>query len=257
MRALALTLASFMVLLGACSEGSVDPNQTGSLGPNEGKLDEGAGDVIGGGDTLGLGDTLELGDTLGLGDTLELGDGVAADGVEAEDPWALAKDVTAHLVVFPNSHKAPEAYQWPQAGHTGFSMGGTEFWQKWAGGESPTFSFSAGSDNGRRCMYASARRFEAIMAVVPENLVILKADSKWSGSFFNWNDDYSGDSWGDGTGARLWAWRTSLVKWISQTNNDGSCYLPTLKMVEDLAIDCLATAEGSDGEIQGCSAREE
>jgi hypothetical protein len=136
-------------------------------------------------------------------------------------------------------------------------MGGTEFWQKWSGGESPTFSFSAGSDNGRRCMYASARRFEAIMAVVPENLLTLKADSKWSGSFFNWNDDYSGDSWGDGSGARLWAWRTSLVKWISQTNNDGSCYLPTLKMVEDLAIDCLETAAEDDGQIQGCSAREE
>jgi hypothetical protein len=174
----------------------------------------------------------------------------------AEDPWAPAKDVTAHLVVFPDDHQSPAAYEWPQAGTTGFSMGGTEFWQKWSGGESPTFNFSVGSENGRRCMFASARRFEAIMAVLPENLVILKEDSNWGGSFFNWNDDYSNDSWGSATGARLWAWRTSLVKWISQTNKDGTCYLPTLRMVEDLALDCLEKAEVTGGEIQGCSARE-
>ena len=205
-----------------------------------------------GADVLALGDTTWEGDTAWEGDSASMGD--TAEAPE-EDPWALAKDVDLHHVVFPNDHKAPESYDYPNSAGLGFGLGGTEFWQKWSGGESPTFQFSAGSANGRRCMYASARRWEAIMAREPANLQKMKDDTKWGGSFFNWNDDFSGDSWGDGTGSRLWAWRTSLVKWISQTNNDGSCYLPTLSMVEALALDCLEMAEVFDGQIQGCSAR--
>ena len=71
-------------------------------------------------------------------------------------------------------------------------------------------------------------------------------------SFFNWNDDYSQSDWSDGQSARLWAWRTTLIKWISQTNKDGSCYLPTLEMVEALAENCQEKANNSDGEIVGC-----
>ena len=56
-------------------------------------------------------------------------------------------------------------------------------------------------------------------------------------------------------GARLWAWRTGLIKWISKTNPDGTCELPTLDMVSRLVEDCHAASEGSDGEIQGCAAR--
>ena len=133
-----------------------------------------------------------------------------------------------------------------------FSLGGTEFWQKWSGGENPTYSFSDGSDNGKRCMYASARRWEAIMAVVPESLVKLREESNWGGSFFNWNDDYSQSDWGDGQSARLWAWRTTLIKWISQTSKDGSCFLPTLEMVEALSENCMQKANTGDGEIMGC-----
>ena len=119
----------------------------------------------------------------------------------------------------------------------------------------------------------------------PASLVDLKERSNWGGSFFNWNDDYSLSDWGEGSSARLWAWRTTLIKWISQTNKDGSCFLPTLEMVESLAASCLSKLnceagqtcveegacvdEGSEeppaedapwcnpsteGEIQGCSA---
>ncbi len=257
MRALILILSLFMI--SACAEEStVDQTASGGTGLG-GKLDEGAaGDTVSGADTVVdsdvvAGDTVVTsGDTILTGDTL-----VETDADEPiDDMWSVARDVTVHRVVFPEGSPVPESYDYPNSGGVGFSLGGTEFWQKWSGGENPTYSFSDGSDNGKRCMYASARRWEAIMAVVPESLVKLREESNWGGSFFNWNDDYSNDSWGDGNGARLWAWRTSLVKWISQTNNDGSCYLPTLQMVEALAADCIERAESSEGEIQGCSAKE-
>jgi hypothetical protein len=171
----------------------------------------------------------------------------------AIDPWADAKNVDLELVVFPADMAAPDSYDYPRA--DGFRLSGTEFWQKWPDGHNPTYSYSEGTDVGRRCMQASALRFEAIMADPPPAIVALRDDTNWGGSFFNWNDDYSMSSWSDGSGASLWAWRTSLIKWISQTNRDGSCFLPTRELVERAAAECAETAEADgNGEIQGCSA---
>ena len=168
------------------------------------------------------------------------------------DPSAEAMDVTLARVTFPPDTPAPDTYTYPRA--DGFGLGGTEFWQKWPEGENPTYSFSVGSDWGRRCMVASALRFETIMADPPAELVRLREESRWSGRFFNWNDDYSMGG-GFGGGASLWAWRTGLIKWISRTNDDGSCDLPTLELVVEAANDCLSRGESNgDGEIQGCSA---
>jgi hypothetical protein len=149
---------------------------------------------------------------------------------------------------------APESYDRPDYVND-MSLGGTEFWQQWPEGHSPTFSFSEGTDQGRTCMQASAIRWETIMADPPPSIVGVLNTTNWSGSWFNWNDDYTESSSGDASGARLWAWRTGLIKWISQTGQDGTCYLPTREMVERLADSCGSRAETSDGEIQGCSAR--
>jgi hypothetical protein len=176
----------------------------------------------------------------------------AIEEIESSDPWAPAKDITLHRVVFDESLTAP-SYEYPYTG-TGFGLGGTEFWQKWQGGENPTYSFTVGTEYGRRCMLASAKRFEAIMSNPSEAMKNLKLNSNWAGSFFNWNDDYSLSSWGDGSSARLWAWRTSLIKWISQTNKDGSCYLPTQEMVDTLVVSCQSKADSGGGEIVGCKA---
>jgi hypothetical protein len=171
----------------------------------------------------------------------------------AEDPYAQARDVTLARITFPDGTPAPSSYQRPTGG-AGLSLGGTEFWQRWSGGLSPTFNFGEGTEAGRRCMQASAIRWGVIMANPPAEIVALDDESNWGGSFFNWNDDHSLASY-DGSGPRLWAWRTGLIKWISQTNRDGSCNLPTLEMVQRLAVDCRARAAGGGGEIQGCSAR--
>jgi hypothetical protein len=175
--------------------------------------------------------------------------------VAPSDPYADARDVTKHLIVFPAGTAAPADYEYPDGGE--FNLSGTEFWQKWSGGHNPTYSFEEGTDAGRRCKQAAAIRFEAIMKNPPAELVKLKADTEWDGSFFNWNDDYSADNaFGSAGTPRLWAWRTYLIKWISQTGKDGSCYLPTLALVEKAAKACLETAaRNGTGEIQGCSAQ--
>jgi hypothetical protein len=173
----------------------------------------------------------------------------------APDPYTDARDVTKPVIHFAPGTFAPTEYAYPDGG--AFNLGGTEFWQKWQGGQNPTYSFEEGTDLGRLCMQASAIRFETIMKNPPADLMKLDADTNWSGSFFNWNDDFSHDgAWGDASAARLWAWRTSLIKWISQTGKDGSCRLPTLELVEKAAKACLDTAtRNANGEIQGCSAQ--
>ena len=171
--------------------------------------------------------------------------------VEA-DPYEMALDVHANKVIIGDDASTDSYQRPPNPG--GFSLSGTEFWQKWQGGHNPTYQFAEGTEYGRRCMIASGKRFEAILADPPQSLLDLRLGSKWSGSFFNWNDDYSQSEWGDGQSARLWAWKTGLIKWISQTNQDGSCYLPTLEMVEALAERCLEQALMGEGEIVGCSA---
>jgi len=177
------------------------------------------------------------------------GDGDAAP----VDIYAGARDVDQEIVTFPEGTVAPTSYDYPSGGE--FRLSGTEFWQKWSGGKNPTYSFGDGTDAGRLCMQASAIRFEAIMADPPAELVQLAADTNWSGSFFNWNDDYSDPTaWGDGSASRLWAWRTHLIKWISQTMKDGSCLLPTRDLVVRAATACIARGASSEGEIQGCSA---
>lgn len=148
----------------------------------------------------------------------------------------------------------PERYTSPSVDTV--SMGGKEFWQKWPGGHTPTFSFSEGSEFGQRCMQASAERFTAIMDDLPEDIGKLQENTNWRGSFFNWNDDFSGEgSFGSAAGPRLWAWRTGLIKWISQTTSDGACFLPTKELVLEAAAKCLTKGENNDGEIQGCRAQ--
>ncbi|HVK86041.1 MAG TPA: hypothetical protein VM513_18095 [Kofleriaceae bacterium] len=167
------------------------------------------------------------------------------------DIYEAARDVNKALIVFPEGTQAPTDYDYPDGGD--FDLNGTEFWQKWSGGHNPTYSFDEGTDAGRLCMQASAIRFETIMKDPPAELVRLAAETNWDGSFYNWNDDYSGpNAYGDGSSARLWAWQTYLIKWISQTKRDGSCYLPTRDLLIRAATSCLATGASNGGEIQGC-----
>lgn len=149
---------------------------------------------------------------------------------------------------------ATPAYEDLFPGVTQFNMNGWEWWQRWPGGLNPTFEHTEASPAGIVCSVASALRFAAVMHSPPENIVRLLNETTWEGRFYNWNDDFSmPSSDGDGTGAELWAWRDYLIKWISQTNRDGTCYLPTRSMLESAAVNCLAVGSGAAGDITGCT----
>lgn len=175
---------------------------------------------------------------------------------------AAVKNVDEEHVVFGANVKAPKSSAGTGARGEKASLYGVDWFQKWGGGKSADHDWSIGSEHGQRCMWASVARFEAIMKDPPPELEAFLADyTKWSGSFYNWNDDYAGKSedgepaFGDAKGARLWAWRTGLSKWISATAKDGSCYLPTRTMLVDYVKACKAHAASNDGEMQGCEAR--
>ena len=175
-----------------------------------------------------------------------------ADGVLAG--FEAAADVTKGVIVIADDVPVP-SYQRARGDH-GFSLGGTEFWQKWSGGHNPTYSYGDGTEAGRKCMQASAIRFQALMADLPATYVYARENTNWGGSHFNWNDDYSHeDASGSPRGATLWAWRTGLMKFISQTGKNGKCYLVTRAQVEAAGMVCAIRAEGADGETKGCSVR--
>jgi|GEM_PF-2347248 len=175
-----------------------------------------------------------------------------ADGVLPGFEDAL--DVDKPLIIIAESVAVP-TYQRAD-GANGFSLGGTEFWQKWSGGHNPTYSYADGTEAGRKCMQASAIRFQALMADPPATYTYALEQTAWTGSHFNWNDDYSrADASGRASGATLWAWRTGLMKFISQTGKNGECHLVTRAQLEAAGAVCAQVGRDSAGETQGCSVR--
>lgn len=166
-------------------------------------------------------------------------------------------NVDEEHVTLDRRYKAPSKS--PSSGARGpsASLYGVDWFQQWPGGASADHDWSKGTEIGKRCMWAAVLRFEAIMKDPPPELKEFVAEySRWSGNFYNWVDDYSEPSArGDASGARLWAWRTGLSKWISAAAKDGTCYLPTRQMVIDYAAACKAHAANNDGEMQGCQVR--
>lgn len=169
------------------------------------------------------------------------------------DVYAGARDVDLARVPIPDDAPAPPASYEPSVVGS-FSVSWMEFSQQWADGHDLTHDYQKGTVAGRHCIQASEIRFQAIMADPPPALQRLYDESRWSGSFYNWNQDFS-ESSRDADGAWLWAWRTHLIKWISQTGKDGTCHLPTYDLVERMATDCLAKAEADGGDIAECAER--
>jgi len=165
-----------------------------------------------------------------------------------------ALDVDKPMIIIAASVAVP-TYQRAD-GANGFSLGGTEFWQKWTGGLNPTYSYADGTEAGRKCMQASAIRFQALMADPPATYTYALEQTAWTGSHFNWNDDSShADASGRASGAVLWAWRTGIMKFISQTGKNGECHLVTRAQVEAAGAVCAQKGRDNAGETQGCSVR--
>jgi hypothetical protein len=190
--------------------------------------------------------------------------------LEKQNLDAIYKAAQANLdapkVILAASLKAPKAS--PSSGartDKGISLYGVDWFQKWPGGVSADHGWDNGSTFGKRCMWASLARFEAIMKDPPAELLALNESyDGWSGGFYNWVDDFSGKDGAtassDASAPRLWAWQNGLSKWISQTAKDGSCLLPTRKMVAEYATSCKGKLEADPanegkliGEMKGCS----
>ncbi len=108
-----------------------------------------------------------------------------------------------------------------------------------------------GSDTGKKCQWAAVFRFEAIFADPPAEAETMKAESMWSGAFWDWVDDYAAtDRTGDPKAT--YAWSNGLWKWISASGAGDTCRTPTRSMVVALMNTCLAHANNNDGEPKGC-----
>lgn len=212
---------------------------------------------------LGVGAALAVSVAACAGNTEAPDVSTQVSALTQEDEAAYAKirdavkDVDQEKVTFAPGVVAPKASAGSGARTDETSLYGVDWFQKWDGGVNANHDWSKGTENGKRCMWAAVARFEAIMKDTPEELTSFLGEyTKWRGSFYNWVDDYNDpQAYGDARGARLWAWRTGLSKWISAAAKDGSCYLPTRKMVVDYAKACRAHVAENDGEMQGCQAR--
>lgn len=183
----------------------------------------------------------------------------------AADPWAGARDVHAHRVAFDESTPIPAAYTRP-SGVSPVSLSSPEWWQRWSGGVTRSFAWDAGSDYGKRCGVASALRLEAIHAHEEtgedgetrrpgrDAFEALLSGSGWRGTMYNWTEDVSAGGRPIFSGATMWAWRTTGVKFVHVVHPDGSCELPTLGLVQEFSERCLSRAAAGGGEIQGCRA---
>ena len=130
-----------------------------------------------------------------------------------------------------------------QTSINGFYIGGYEYWPfKEAQPLYPSkikWGFSAGSDPARLCMAEATRALAKVLENPPASLIELRTKHNVS-SFFNWNNDYTGASRDGMADMRdLWLYNNSLIKWISETNKDGLCRIPTKADLDRFARRCL------------------
>lgn len=125
----------------------------------------------------------------------------------------------------------------------GFYIGGFEYWPYKE--EQPLYpskiqwGFSSGSDPARLCMAEATRSLAKILENPPKSLLDLR-EKHGVRSFFNWNNDYTGAERDAMAGhRRLWLYNQSLIKWISETNRDGGCLIPSKADLDRFAKACI------------------
>lgn len=108
------------------------------------------------------------------------------------------------------------------------------------------WGYLAGTPQAKACMAEARENLVEILEDPPAELVLLNTthDTQGTYAFYNWNNDYT-DAAADGmaqeTFRHLWIWEESFIKWISETNRDGRCILPTRQDLVTFADACLAT----------------
>lgn len=142
----------------------------------------------------------------------------------------------------------------------GFSLGGYEYWPFKE--EQPIYpdkvkwGYESGSAPAKKCMAAAKTALIEILKDPPAELLELKAKTGIS-SFFQWNNDYTDAASNamQSSGMRvLWLYNGRLMKWISETNKNGTCLIPERKDLRALARDCLKNLAANSGGTLYCSA---
>lgn len=109
-----------------------------------------------------------------------------------------------------------------------------------------------GSDIGKKCQWASLFRFEAIFKNPPAEAEELRRASTWSGSFWQWIDDYAGGDRSVQDPTACYAYSSGLYKWIGSSGKGDVCRLPTRAMVVGMMKECKAVADRNDRNTEGC-----
>lgn len=158
-------------------------------------------------------------------------------------------------------YKPKEVENFPiETSINGFSLGGYEYWPFKE--EQPIYpdkvkwGYNSGSEPAKKCMAAAKTALIEILKNPPAELLELKRKTGIS-SFFQWNNDYTGAASNamQSSGMRvLWLYNGRLMKWISETNKDGTCLIPERKDLRALARDCLSQLPVASGQTLYCNA---
>lgn len=125
----------------------------------------------------------------------------------------------------------------------GFSFSGCEYWPyKVEGSPYPDhiqWGCQSGSPAAQKCMALSMVELAKILQDPPAKLKEFSTKHRIT-SFFNWNNDLT-DAPADRGDRKpyLWIYRNNLIKWMSTTNRDGTCIIPTRSDLEKLATECM------------------
>ena len=142
----------------------------------------------------------------------------------------------------------------------GFLVGGYEYWlwepyeskNEWPYPDHAPMTYAEGSSPAKKCIAAANKRLVQILKDgPPEELTLLKAAHPDVNNFWQWNNDYTGckkNQLAPKHLQSLWLWTykdasgnvgVRRIKWISETNNDGMCRIPTREVLAAFAKKCM------------------
>ena len=114
------------------------------------------------------------------------------------------------------------------------------------------WTFGSGSEPAEACMAEAYEDLVQILQDPPQELIDLR-EEKDVYAFYIWNNDYTGapeNGVAPEKYRHLWLYTTQnggyLIKWISETNNDGTCILPTRDDLIAFATGCIESHPNCD-----------
>lgn len=151
----------------------------------------------------------------------------------------------------------------------GFTSSGFEYWQwkkddPYNDGKNVAWGYNGDgqpktgvmpTDAAKKCMAEAHKVLEKILSTdIPPELTAFKAKYKIT-TFWEWNNDMTDAKKGVEVPDQyqsLWLYDTRLIKWMSHTERDGSCRLPSRDDLVKFAKGCMAEMDHYAGQSKGC-----